>query len=150
MAIRKARMGSAHDDQRLGEIGGFGIWLEGAPGRLSPSRIIIEFDHGPDVIEIDDETSPLGLIARIEHRINGLDMVVVETTGRRNEAERRLPAYESRLGQAFADVAELTAKRAELAALELDIASTGTEVAAEPETVVQDMAEVREGVKEAA
>ena len=121
-AIRKQNASRSGSERHLGSLGGFDLHLTSDVGTLGSAELTIAFDHGPEAVTVDAETSPLGLVARIEHRIAALDGLLVETRARRNEAERRLPAYEARLSETFAQAGELAERQAEMDALEADMA----------------------------
>lgn len=69
-------------------------------------------------IELPVTTTPLGAIAKLEHVLGNLDEEQDRTRHRLAEAERRLAAYRSREGGAFAFSNELAAKRRQLSAIE--------------------------------
>ncbi|WP_027283115.1 hypothetical protein [Roseomonas gilardii] len=78
---------------------------------------------------MEGDLSALGLVARLEYALGRFE---AELAGQRRdlkEAERRLPAYQARLGDAFEFRAELDAKLAEMRALEADLAQSGKEEA---------------------
>ncbi|ESZ13035.1 hypothetical protein X737_26525 [Mesorhizobium sp. L48C026A00] len=73
-------------------------------------------------IELPVTTTPLGAIAKLEHVLSNLDEEQERTRHRLAEAERRLAAYRSREGGAFAFSDELAAKRRHLAEIETSLA----------------------------
>ncbi|TIQ02578.1 MAG: hypothetical protein E5X61_35245, partial [Mesorhizobium sp.] len=73
-------------------------------------------------IELPVTTTPLGAIAKLEHVLSNLDEEQERTRHRLAEAERRLAAYRSREGGAFAFSDELAAKRRQLAEIETSLA----------------------------
>ena len=86
-------------------------------------------ENGIRVLTEEDDLSALGLVARLEYALGRFE---AELAGHRRdleEAERRLPAYQARLGDAFEFQAELDAKLAEMQALEADLAQSGKEEA---------------------
>ena len=75
-------------------------------------------------IETDDDVTPLGLIARIEHILERMPQELQEQERKVEQATNRLAGYKDRLGQPFALQGELDGKRAQLVALEADLAAT--------------------------
>ena len=73
-------------------------------------------------IELPVTTTPLGAIAKLEHVLANLDEEQDRACHRLAEAERRLAAYRSREGGAFAFSDELAAKRRQLAEIEKSLA----------------------------
>ena len=76
---------------------------------------------------MEGDLSALGLVTRLEYALGRFE---AELAGHRRgleEAERRLPAYQARLGDAFEFQAELDAKLSEMQALEADLAQSGKE-----------------------
>lgn len=69
-------------------------------------------------IELSVTTTPLGAIAKVEHVLASLDEEQDRARHRLTEAERRLVAYRSREGGAFAFSDELSDKREQLAEIE--------------------------------
>lgn len=69
----------------------------------------------------------MGLVARIENLVLRLDGELADAQKTRDEAARRLPAYQARLGVPFRDQALLDEKRNALADLEADLAATSRE-----------------------
>jgi len=119
----------------LGQIGGFDIVCEtwASRFRLQEDKPVYETTLAIAAnsemlgIDCDGETKPLGLISRIEHALLRFEASLDEARRQKDEAERRLPAYRSRLGAAFAEQGLLDEKAAELAALEVDLAATQEE-----------------------
>ena len=67
--------------------------------------------------------TPLGLIARLEHVLNGLEAELAQQQKHRCENERRLRDYETRLDRPFELAAELELKRQALADLLAELAA---------------------------
>ncbi|MBO1360263.1 lactate dehydrogenase [Acetobacter sacchari] len=112
----------------LGEIGGFEIGLAGrfsfGWGDKKPTfeaALSLRFSTGAVALEATESTKPLGLVSRIEHALLKLEAQLEDAVAARHQAERRLPAYEARLGAAFAEQAALDEKRQALAELEADL-----------------------------
>lgn len=133
-AYHKLARSGADGEWMLGRMGGFEIVLSGTRRAIHWTELCIRFDHRDEMIEVDRETSPLGLIARIEHRIAELDVAERELRVQCDQARERLPGYEARLGQSFAQADELAAKHAEHAKLERALAQS-SEVSAEPSEI---------------
>ena len=70
------------------------------------------------------ETTPAGLIARLEHAIDRMDIELDDQRRRVVDAKARLAGYEPRLGEAFPLQGELDAKLVLLAEIAADLAST--------------------------
>jgi hypothetical protein len=73
-------------------------------------------------IELPVTTTPLGAIAKLEHVLASLDEELDSARHRLAEAERRLAAYRSREGGAFAFSDDLAANRGQLAEIEKSLA----------------------------
>ena len=89
------------------------------------SIFITVLHHGEQGrFEITEKTRPGTIVGRIESSICNLDadLAVVRTNLEANE--RRLPAFEARLGNEFPDAALLEEKLQELAELETELANT--------------------------
>lgn len=74
--------------------------------------------------EVTDKTRWGTIVGRIESSICGLDADLANAVANLEANERRLPAFEARLGQEFPDAALLEEKLRELAELEAELAST--------------------------
>jgi hypothetical protein len=72
----------------------------------------------------------LGLVARLEHQLNRLDIELLEQRCHRAENEHRLADYLPRQGQPFALQPELDHKLHTLTALEVELAADEGERAA--------------------
>ena len=109
----------------LGRIGGFELKAAGEPiGLLDYHQDVWLDRHGYEqVIQLDGELTPMGLIARLEYQLDRFEADLAEHRRRVAEAEQRLPGYQRRLGEGFGLQEELDAKRAELIALEVDLAA---------------------------
>jgi N12 class adenine-specific DNA methylase/adenine-specific DNA methylase len=125
--MRLAARDRAERRWTVGRIGGFDLTCDVRPGlrdaRLEPSLALerTEFAHA---IDIDIETTPVGLIARLEHALDRMEGDLEEHRRRVADAKARLAGYEPRLGEAFPLQGELDAKLAQLAEIEADLAST--------------------------
>ena len=75
-------------------------------------------------IDIDGETTPVGIIARLEHALDRMEADLEEHRRRVTDAKARLAGYEPRLGETFPLQGELDAKLAQLAEIEADLART--------------------------
>ncbi|MFT8933159.1 hypothetical protein, partial [Acetobacter syzygii] len=118
----------------LGRIGGFVVTLDAVNRqRFTEDKVVtdaglsVAFAHGTVDITVDQDTKPLGLVARIENLVLRLDGELADAQKTRDEAARRLPAYQARLGVPFRDQALLDEKRNALAELEADLAATSRE-----------------------
>jgi N12 class adenine-specific DNA methylase/adenine-specific DNA methylase len=130
--VRMMARSATADEITLGTLGGFTLAYSGGPTwrRLFEAMLFIRrtgFDHQ---IEMEDELTPLGLIARIERLLEKMPQELQDEERKAEEAEHRLLGYQDRVGQPFAMQSELDAKLAELAALEADLAATSMQVQA--------------------
>jgi hypothetical protein len=111
----------------IGRIGGFALTCEVQSGRndlrLEPALVLERTDFAQP-ISIDGETTPVGIIARLEHVLDRLEAELEDHHRRVADAKVRLAGYEPRLGEAFPLQGELEAKLARLAAIEADLAGT--------------------------
>ena len=109
----------------LGAIGGFEIKAVGEPYGQDGHRLEVWLDRHDheQAIQLDDELTALGLIARLEYMLDRFEAELAEHRRKVAEAEAHLPGYERRVGEAFGLQEELDAKRAELHALEADLAA---------------------------
>ncbi len=114
----------------LGALGGFELTLTaGETWRRSFEATLILNRTGYDQeIQVEDDLTPAGLIARLEHILDRMPQERQDQEFRVEEAARRLAGFEGRVGQPFALQAELDAKLAELHALEVDLAATGKDL----------------------
>ena len=98
-------------------------------GSMSPYGVGGVHRHTPE-IELEAGLTPLGLVARLEHRLGRLDIDLPLERRSLAENERRLADYLPRQGQPFALQAELDHKLHTLAALEAELAADEGERAA--------------------
>ena len=102
-----------------------GLQRRGQPGGARSRRILVMRRTGFEQhIETDDDVTPAGLIARIEHILERMPQELQEQARKVEQAGHRLAGYKDRLGQPFALQGELDGKLAQLAALEADLAAT--------------------------
>ena len=76
------------------------------------------------MIEIGDDLTALGLIARLEHALDRFEAELEEQQRRRTDAMARLKGYEPRLGEPFPLQGELDDKLGRMAELTADLAKT--------------------------
>jgi hypothetical protein len=111
----------------VGRIGGFDLTCDIQSGRrdlrLEPHLALDRTDFAQS-IDIDSETTSVGIIARLEHALDRMDAEIEEHRRRVIDAKARLAGYEPRLGEAFPLQGELAGKLAQLADIEVDLAST--------------------------
>ncbi|OAG71956.1 DNA methylase [Gluconobacter japonicus] len=74
-------------------------------------------------MDFDRETSPVGLVSRIENALLRFEAELADARRQVEEAERKLPGYRARVGLAFPEAALLQEKREAMAALEADLAA---------------------------
>jgi hypothetical protein len=85
---------------------------------------VLERTNFAQPIDIDTETTPVGIIARLEHAIDHMDAELEEQRRRGIEAQARLAGYTPRLGEMFPLQGELEDKLGQLAEIESDLAQT--------------------------
>lgn len=114
-----------HEDETvIASVGGFELAYSGQRfGKDGYRYATMLVRTGAETeIELPVTTTPLGAIAKLEHVLSNLDEEQERTRHRLAEAERRLAAYRSREGGAFAFPDELAAKRRQLAEIEASLA----------------------------
>jgi N12 class adenine-specific DNA methylase/adenine-specific DNA methylase len=128
--LTKARLAARERAERswtVGRIGGFdltcAIQSTGRDARLEPHLALERTDH-PQSIDIEAETTPIGIIARLEHAIDRMDAELEEQRRRCADAKARLAGYVPRLGKTFPLQGELDDRLAQLLDIEADLAST--------------------------
>jgi N12 class adenine-specific DNA methylase/adenine-specific DNA methylase len=128
--LTKIRLAARERTERrwtVGRIGGFDLTCEVHTGRhdarLEPDLALerTDFSHS---IGIDGETTPIGLIARLEHALDRMDTDLEEQRRRVANAKARLAGYEPRLGVVFPLQGELDGKLCQIADIEADLAGT--------------------------
>jgi hypothetical protein len=111
----------------VGRIGGFALTCDVRIGRhdarLEPNLTVERADFAQP-IDIDGDTTPVGLIARLEHALDRMETELGEQRRRVADAKARLAGYAPRLGETFPLQGELDAKLALLAEIEADLANT--------------------------
>ena len=142
--------------QRLGNYYGFDLELSADEVIDDDRHLAIEtgiaiLHHGEQRgFEVSDKTRWSSLVGRIEGSIRNLDIELSGVRAGLEADERRLPAFEARLGQDFPDTALLEDKLQELAALEADLANSkgefdaGDDAAADSSAGDAPEAELRE------
>ena len=128
--LTKIRLAARERTERrwtLGRIGGFDLSCDIHSGRhdmrLEP-HLTLERTDFAQPINIDGETTPVGIIARLEHALDRMDTELEENLRRVIDAKARLAGYEPRLGESFPLQGELDGKLVQLAEIEADLAST--------------------------
>jgi len=125
--IRLAARQRAERRWTVGHIGGFDLTCEVRSGRhdarLEPNLALERRDFSQS-IGIDAETTPVGLIARLEHALDRMDADLEEQRRRVTDAKARLAGYEPRLGETFPLQGELDGKLFQIADIEADLADT--------------------------
>ena len=132
--LTKVRLAARERTERswtVGRIGGFDlscdIQCDIRSGRhdlrLEP-HLALERTDFAQPIGIDAETTPVGIIAKLEHALDRMDTELEENRRRVIDAKARLAGYEPRLGETFPLQGELDGKLAQLAEIEADLAGT--------------------------
>lgn len=144
-AILKAIMESGWDNGRKigGEVGGFrfGIRIHRARNQTIMSSHIVLRRNGDyqETIDLPDEPSPLGVIARVESALSRFDGQREDSVSHVMEARRRLADFEPRLGKQFDLQGELDAKRMELIAIDQELADTKEPTNEEKDTELTEL-----------
>jgi hypothetical protein len=125
--VRLAARERAERSWMVGRIGGFdltcAIQSGLRDGRLEPT-LALQRTEFVQAIDLDAETTAVGIIARLEHAIDRMDAELAEQRRRAVDAKARLAGYQPRLGETFALQGELDSKLGQLAEIEADLAST--------------------------
>jgi hypothetical protein len=143
--LTKTRLAGRERAERnwtVGRIGGFdltcAIQSTGRDARPEPHLALERTDY-PQSIDIDAETTPIGIIARLEHAIDRMDAEREEQRRRCADAKARLAGYAPRLGEAFPLQSELDDRLARLFDIEAELASiqgaAGDSHSAQPTTM---------------
>jgi N12 class adenine-specific DNA methylase len=124
------RMHGTPARQMLGTFNGIDLEISGYEaldddGERGLRTTIAALHHGErNGFEVTDKTRWNTVVGRIESSIRNLDTDLADVRASLEANERRLPAFEARLGQEFPDAALLEEKLQELAELEADLATT--------------------------
>ena len=119
----------------IAQIGGFDLSIGVSRDlrmRAVEAALFLHRD-GRQRIELPDEPSALGLIARLESALERFEIEQAEQQDRLAGAERRLADFQPRIGSHFEFEAELAAKRAEHERLEAELAAPNATEAAKDE-----------------
>ena len=113
-------------EMEIGLVGGFQLACAAGPTWRNDfeTSLVIRRTGLDQVIELEDELTATGLIARIEHLLERMPSDLQEQERRVEEAARRLAGYKDRLGQPFPLQGELDGKLDQLAILEADLAGS--------------------------
>ena len=123
----------------LARIGGFEVKAAGSTWGARPATedrgfamrgrdgyhqdVWLERTGYEQMLDIEDDLTALGLVSRLEYALDRFEVNLAEHRRKVEEAADRIPAYEGRLGQAFAYEAELDGKESELAGIEESLAA---------------------------
>ncbi|WP_284257613.1 helicase-related protein [Acidocella aquatica] len=135
-AILTAIMEAGWDDTSkiAGAFAGFKFGIKLHRDRkllIEGSEFVIQRRNKRDVLEIPENPTPLGIIARLEAYFGRIDAELEEAELRVAEGTRRVADYEPRLGAPFDLQGELDAKMAELRDIDIALAETKEEQTAE-------------------
>jgi N12 class adenine-specific DNA methylase len=116
----------------VGRIGGFDLTCDIRPGGRDGGRhdarpaaeLTLARTDFPQPVDLDSETTAIGIIARLEHMLDRMDDELAGQRRRLADATARLAGYEPRLGEGFPLQGELDVKLAQLAGIEADLAHT--------------------------
>lgn len=138
-ALGRAHGLERHDRVKVGSIGGFDITVHGFWNYVTNKRmpeVSLEFtQNSVDVEGSHDEWSALGMVSRLESRLDKLDGDLCRYRQVAVTEEARAAEYRTRMGGEFGMQADLDAKLAELAEIEADLIKTGD---IEPEATEAD------------
>ena len=136
--LTKARLAARERVERtwtVACIGGFeltcAIQSSSRDGRPEP-HLTLERTDFSQPIDIDGDTTPVGIVARLEHALDRMDAELEEHHRRIADAKTRLAGYEPRLGETFPLQGELDDRLAQLAEIEADLASTEARAPTKP------------------
>jgi len=129
--IRMAVLERDTHDWSIGAIGGFDLIcsVQRIGGREVRAELVLRRTSYDQGIQIPDEMTAMGLIARLEHILDHFESDREEQTRRRADAIARIAGYEPRLGESFPLQGELDEKLARMAELEADLAKTESVIA---------------------
>jgi N12 class adenine-specific DNA methylase len=102
----------------IGRIGSFDLTCDIRPsqrGEWVQPELFLERTDFPQLIDIDGETTAIGIIARLEHVLDRMEAEIDEQRRRVTNAKARLAGFEPRLGETFHLQGELDAKLEQLA-----------------------------------
>jgi hypothetical protein len=131
--VRLAARERAARSWTVGRIGGFDLICtthHGRPDARLEAELVLERTDYEQAITIESETTPVGIIARLEHILDRMETEQTEQRRRAAEAKMRLAGYEPRLGEVFPLQSELDAKLDQLGRIEADLASTESVITA--------------------
>src|SRR6185437_14836114 len=135
LLLSKVRMAVLERDTRdwsIGRIGGFDLTCRlrrNLAGQECSAELMLERTGNAQTIDVGDEPTALGLIARLEYALDHFEADLEEQTRRRADAVTRLAGYEPRLGEPFPLQGDLDEKLARMAELEADLAKTESVIA---------------------
>ena len=136
--LSKVRIAARERDKRdwtIGRIGGFELTCRARRNRAGQdgtAELVLQRADNEQRIDIEDDLTALGLIARLEHALDRFEADLEEQTRRQADATARLADYTPRLGEAFPLQGELDEKLARLVELEADLATTASAPADDP------------------
>jgi N12 class adenine-specific DNA methylase len=128
--LSKIRMAILERDTRewvIGRIAGFGLTCSvsrNLAGGMFSGHLVLGRTAYEQIIDVQDDLTPLGLISRLEYILDRFEADIEEQTRRGADATQRLAGYEPRLGEVFPLQGELVEKLARMAELEADLAKT--------------------------
>ena len=111
----------------LATIGGFDLVYEGerfGKGDGYRYETLLQRTGAEYKIDLAITVTPLGAISRLEHGLGGFEEGQRQYRRRRDEAERRLSSYQSRIGGAFQFGDELCAKKRQLRDIDEELAAS--------------------------
>jgi hypothetical protein len=119
----------------IGTIGGFDLAIGLSRDlRMRVTEVVLILQcASPQRVELPDEPTPLGVIARLEGALDRFEVEQREQEERLAAARSRLADYEPRVGAPFEFEAELLSKRAEHDRLDADLAVQNNEEATKAE-----------------
>jgi hypothetical protein len=136
--LSKVRIAARERDKRdwtIGRIGGFELTCRvrrNRAGQDGSAELVLQRSDNEQRIDVEDDLTALGLIARLEHALDRFEADLEEQTRRQADATARLADYTPRLGEAFPLQGELDEKLARLVELEADLATTASAPADDP------------------
>jgi hypothetical protein len=125
--IRLAALKGDARDWTIGRIGGFELTCKVRRSLTAPdceTRLVLQRTGYEHEIEVGNDLTAIGLIARIEHILDRFETDLEEQIRRKADAIACLAGYQPRLGESFPLQGELDDKLARLAELDADLAKT--------------------------
>jgi hypothetical protein len=129
--VRLAERGRKPLETALASLGGFPLLCIADRSWRSEfeANLVLRRNDHDQIIPIEDDLTPMGLISRLEYRLDRFEYDLQDQERRADDANTRRIGYEERAGRVFPLQMELDARLAALAALNADLAQTTKQAA---------------------